>query len=233
MKPLNSQHSRTGFTLLELVIAITVLGIVLALTVPFFRTQVQAFGNVSGRDDAQQNARYGVSMIDRELRIAGIGVVDPQPMIVQASPNAITFNVDGFGTGKANVRIPAALNNTSITVYEDTGIIASTSTKNGTEYDIQFNFALSQHKISIIYGKPPSGLAFFLGLLTNPIAIIAYIIIAVSVAAVAAIQEQRRRRPSVPAPEPTETGPGANGSPSPPVPPPSTESPAQLPSTNN
>jgi prepilin-type N-terminal cleavage/methylation domain-containing protein len=94
MKPLNSQHSRTGFTLLELVIAITVLGIVLALTVPFFRTQVQAFGNVSGRDDAQQNARYGVSMIDRELRIAGIGVVDPQPMIVQASPNAITFNVD-------------------------------------------------------------------------------------------------------------------------------------------
>jgi hypothetical protein len=150
-----------------------------------------------------------------------------------SNSTAITFNVDGFGTGKANVRIPAALNNTAITVYEDTGIIASTSTKNGTEYDIQFGFALSQHKISIIYGKPPSGLAFFLGLLTNPIAIIAYIIIAVSVAAVAAVREQRRRRPSVPAPEPTETGPGANGSPSPPVPPPSTESPAQLPSTNN
>jgi len=151
-----------------------------------------------------------------------------------SNSTAITFNVDGFGTGKANVRIPAALNNTAITVYEDAGIIASTSTKNGTEYDIQFGFALSQHKISIIYGKPPSGLAFFLGLLTNPIAIIAYIIIAVSVAAVAAVREPRRRRPSVPAPEPTETGPGANGSPSPPVPPPpSTESPAQLPSTNN
>jgi hypothetical protein len=62
--------------------------------VPFFRTQVQAFGNVSGRDEAQQNARYGISMIDRELRIAGIGVVDPQPMIIQAGPFAITFNVD-------------------------------------------------------------------------------------------------------------------------------------------
>jgi prepilin-type N-terminal cleavage/methylation domain-containing protein len=94
MKSYNARNNRRGFTLLELMISVTLIGIALALTVPFFRTQVQAFGNVSGRDDAQQNARYGVSMIDRELRIAGIGVVDPQPMIVQAAPNAITFNVD-------------------------------------------------------------------------------------------------------------------------------------------
>jgi prepilin-type N-terminal cleavage/methylation domain-containing protein len=94
MTSFNAQRDRRGFSLLELVIAITLLGVVLALTVPFFRTQVQAFGNVSGRDDASQNARYGVSTIDRELRVAGIGVVDPQPMIVQAAPNAITFNVD-------------------------------------------------------------------------------------------------------------------------------------------
>jgi prepilin-type N-terminal cleavage/methylation domain-containing protein len=83
-----------GFTLIEMVIAMTLIGITLALTVPFFRNQVQAFGAVSGRDDAHQNARYGVAMVDRELRVAGINVVDPQPLIVQAGPNAITFNVD-------------------------------------------------------------------------------------------------------------------------------------------
>jgi prepilin-type N-terminal cleavage/methylation domain-containing protein len=94
MTPFNSERDRRGFSMLELVIAVTLLGVVLALTVPFFRTQVQAFGNVSGRDDASQNARYGVSMMDRELRVAGIGVVDPQPMLLQAAPNAITFNVD-------------------------------------------------------------------------------------------------------------------------------------------
>lgn len=88
------QVRRTGFSLLELIVAMVLIGITLALTVPFFRTQVQAFGNVAGRDDARQNARYGVSMIDRELRVAGIGVVDPQPLIVEAAPNAITFNVD-------------------------------------------------------------------------------------------------------------------------------------------
>jgi prepilin-type N-terminal cleavage/methylation domain-containing protein len=91
---IDTHRRHFGFSLLELVVAMTLIGVTLALTVPFFRTQVQAFGNVAGRDDARQNARYGVSMIDRELRVAGIGVVDPQPLIVQASPNAITFNVD-------------------------------------------------------------------------------------------------------------------------------------------
>src|ERR1700716_294950 len=94
MTSYNPRRDREGFTLLELIIAITLIGIVLALTVPFFRTQVQAFGNTAGRDDAAQNARYGVSMMERDLRVAGIGVVDPQPMIVQAAPSAITFNVD-------------------------------------------------------------------------------------------------------------------------------------------
>jgi prepilin-type N-terminal cleavage/methylation domain-containing protein len=94
LKSLTLRADRSGFTLLEMIIAMTLIAIVLGLTVPFFRTEVQAFGNVSGRDDAQQNARYGVSMIDRELRVAGIGVVDPQPLIIQAAPYAITFNVD-------------------------------------------------------------------------------------------------------------------------------------------
>ncbi len=94
LKSLTSPADRSGFTLLEMIIAMTLIAIVLGLTVPFFRTELQAFGAVAGRDDAQQNARYGVSMIDRELRIAGIGVVDPQPLIIQAAPYAITFNVD-------------------------------------------------------------------------------------------------------------------------------------------
>jgi prepilin-type N-terminal cleavage/methylation domain-containing protein len=95
--PMNSSTpagERSGFTLLEMIIAMTVMAIALGLTVPFFRTEVQAFGNIAGRDDASQNARYGVSMIDRELRVAGVGVVDPQPLLVQAAPYAITFNSD-------------------------------------------------------------------------------------------------------------------------------------------
>ncbi|OLE87943.1 MAG: hypothetical protein AUF79_13940 [Crenarchaeota archaeon 13_1_20CM_2_51_8] len=152
---------------------------------------------------------------------------------IASNSTAITFNVDGVGTGKALVRIPSGLNNTAITVYEDAGVIASTSSKNGTEYDVRFNFALSQHRISIVYTKPPSGLAFVIGLLTNPYSILGFIIVAASVAAVAAVLEHRRRRPTAPPPHPSETGPGADGSPSPPAPLPPTESPAPPQSTNN
>jgi prepilin-type N-terminal cleavage/methylation domain-containing protein len=102
LKSSTSPVDRSGFTLLEMIIAMTLIAITLGLTVPFFRTEVQAFGNVSGRDDAQQNARYGVNMIDRELRVAGVGVVDPQPLVIQAAPYAITFNVDLITRDKAD-----------------------------------------------------------------------------------------------------------------------------------
>jgi prepilin-type N-terminal cleavage/methylation domain-containing protein len=85
---------RRGFTLLEMIVAMSVLALVLGLTVPFFRIGMLSFEKHAGRLDAQQNARYGISTIDRELRVAGVGVVDAQPLIVQAAANAITFNVD-------------------------------------------------------------------------------------------------------------------------------------------
>lgn len=88
------QYRRHGFTLLEMMISITVSLLVLAVVVPFFRAQVLAVATHSGRMDAQQNVRFGASVIDRELRVAGVGVVSTQPLIIQAAPDAITFSVD-------------------------------------------------------------------------------------------------------------------------------------------
>lgn len=88
------RNQRRGFTLLEMMISITVSLLVLAVVVPFFRAQVLAVATHSGRMDAQQNVRFGASVIDRELRVAGVGVVSTQPLIVQAAPDAITFSVD-------------------------------------------------------------------------------------------------------------------------------------------
>lgn len=85
---------RPGFTLIEMMISITVSLLCLAIVVPFFRVQVLAVGTHSGRMDAQQNVTFGASVIDRELRVAGVGVVSTQPLIIQAGPYAITFSVD-------------------------------------------------------------------------------------------------------------------------------------------
>ncbi len=89
---MRATHLRAGFTIIEMMIAILLTVLVFAITVPFFRLQTNAVDVSAGRLDALQNARYAQNAIDRELRLAG-GVTG-QPVIVQASPFAITFNVD-------------------------------------------------------------------------------------------------------------------------------------------
>jgi prepilin-type N-terminal cleavage/methylation domain-containing protein len=85
---------RAGFTLLEMMLSVSILLLVFGIAVPFFRTQLQAMDTHAGRYEAQQNARYGAATVDRELRIAGAGLPDVQPMVVQADQYAITFNAD-------------------------------------------------------------------------------------------------------------------------------------------
>jgi len=87
-------HRVRGFTLMEMMLSITIMLLVFGMAVPFFRSQLQAMNAHAGRFEAQQNARFGAATIDRELRIAGAGLPSQQPMIVQADPYAVTFNAD-------------------------------------------------------------------------------------------------------------------------------------------
>ena len=85
---------REGVTLIEMMIAIVLFVLVFGLAVPFFRYQARSVSASAGRLDALQNARYAQSAIDRDLRISGIGIIQSQPMIVQADGFAVTFNAD-------------------------------------------------------------------------------------------------------------------------------------------
>lgn len=80
--------------MVELLVSTTLLLVIVAVTIPFFRSQARSLERNAGRLDAQQNARFGVSTIDRELRVAGIGVVDAQPIIVYADSRILVFNAD-------------------------------------------------------------------------------------------------------------------------------------------
>ncbi|MEP7067196.1 MAG: prepilin-type N-terminal cleavage/methylation domain-containing protein [Gemmatimonadota bacterium] len=85
---------RDGVTLIEMMIAIVLFVLVFGLAVPFFRYQARSVSASAGRLDALQNARYAQNAIDRDIRISGIGIVQAQPMIVQADGFAVTFNAD-------------------------------------------------------------------------------------------------------------------------------------------
>ena len=63
--------NRAGFTLIEMMMAVLLTMLVFAITIPFFRNQTRALDGGAGRLDAQQNARYAQSAIDREVRLAG------------------------------------------------------------------------------------------------------------------------------------------------------------------
>ncbi|MEO7217147.1 MAG: prepilin-type N-terminal cleavage/methylation domain-containing protein [Gemmatimonadaceae bacterium] len=90
----SARTTRAGFTLLEIMISITILLLVFAMAVPLFRTQVRAMGSTAGVSDAQQNVRFAISTIERQIRVAGAGVSDQQPLLIQADPYAVTFDAD-------------------------------------------------------------------------------------------------------------------------------------------
>lgn len=81
-----------GLTLIEIVVAMTLTVAVFAITLPFLKTQTQAIGRGASRMDADQVARYAVTMIDRDLRRASAD--SGQPLLVLAAPRAIAFTSD-------------------------------------------------------------------------------------------------------------------------------------------
>jgi type II secretory pathway pseudopilin PulG len=92
--PKGHPRTREGLTLIEILVAMTVMITLLSVAVPFFRVQVRSVGANAGRMDAHLNAQFAVNSIDRDLRVAGAGIVDAQPLVVYAGSNAITFNAD-------------------------------------------------------------------------------------------------------------------------------------------
>ncbi|MCC6931263.1 MAG: hypothetical protein IT359_19900 [Gemmatimonadaceae bacterium] len=96
-------EARSGYSLGELLLTLTITIGVFAAAVPFFTMQVRQLQQDVGRTDAQQTARFAQNTVDRELRNIGIGVqpMDAsqgiprnQPKIVQAHAYAVTFNTD-------------------------------------------------------------------------------------------------------------------------------------------
>jgi prepilin-type N-terminal cleavage/methylation domain-containing protein len=88
------QSSRVGFTLVEMLIAMVIFLVVVGGATRVFISDSRSVAGSAGRLDALQNARFAVNAVDRELRMIGVGVVDAQPMLVQAERFGITFNAD-------------------------------------------------------------------------------------------------------------------------------------------
>jgi Tfp pilus assembly protein PilW len=87
-------RQRVGFSLVEVVVSMTILFIVLTVSTGLLRSQNALVAGQMSREDAEQNARFATTTIERELRMAGAGVVDGQPTLVVAGSTSVVFNAD-------------------------------------------------------------------------------------------------------------------------------------------
>lgn len=81
-------------TLLELLIALLIAGMVVTTALTFLRQQGQAFSFGTGRMAVLQNHRFVLDLMERDLRTVGSGVPAQQPFLVYAGTDVVAFNAD-------------------------------------------------------------------------------------------------------------------------------------------
>ncbi len=116
-------HTRGGFTIIEMLISMVIVLSVLGMSTRLFTQIEQTLSEQSGRVEAQQNGVMSLSGLDRDLRMAGVGVVGIQPILVQADARAITFNGDlisGVLGDPGSVYVDVDADSSSVLVYRHT-----------------------------------------------------------------------------------------------------------------
>ena len=90
-------RDRRGMTLVELLIAMVVMGMVGAAALDFVQRQSAAFSVGAGRMSALQNYRFAAEVLERNVRTVGTGVPGGQPYLVYADSATLAFNADRYG----------------------------------------------------------------------------------------------------------------------------------------
>jgi prepilin-type N-terminal cleavage/methylation domain-containing protein len=99
-------RSEQGVTLIEMLVAMTILSILVGVAFAFMRQQSEAVLRGSNQMRVLQNGRFALSMLEKDLRTAGVGIAAGQPFLVYADSQTIAFNAD-FVTRDVNERLSA------------------------------------------------------------------------------------------------------------------------------
>jgi type II secretory pathway pseudopilin PulG len=87
-------RNRAGYTLVEAIAALTLLGVLLSVTLAALNTQVRLFSSLSAQTDAVQNGRFALGVLEKDLPAAGMNVPPEQPFIVYADTHVVAINGD-------------------------------------------------------------------------------------------------------------------------------------------
>lgn len=102
-------RSRRGFTLTELLVTLTIFGIVISSAISFLLAQTKGFRQISLRSEQIQSGRFTRDVMRQELRTVGTNVTSDQPMVVYASDSVFAFNSDLLTNLVDSVRFTGAV----------------------------------------------------------------------------------------------------------------------------
>ena len=132
--PTLRQADRTGFTLIEMLIGITMTAAVMGAGFSLFRSQSRFFDTNQQRYDMMQNARGALEEAQRVIRTMGAGVPNTQPVLVYGSNNVLAFNTDYIEQDTVSTRWAAYFNAEAPTAETISWDVASSSVIPGTSY---------------------------------------------------------------------------------------------------
>jgi prepilin-type N-terminal cleavage/methylation domain-containing protein len=154
--------NRKGFTLIELLIAIAITGFVTAAGFTFFNNTFNFSVLHKRKIDMQRETRIAIDILSRDIRIAGLGLIDPlvgslQSAVAMVQPGN---NVDPDSSGTANKldRI------TIIGGYQGVGTLSAIATRGSTAISINFFAGVSP---TYLVGKTISIEGFYYGTVTS------------------------------------------------------------------
>ncbi|MEO7998112.1 MAG: prepilin-type N-terminal cleavage/methylation domain-containing protein [Gemmatimonadaceae bacterium] len=87
-------RARRGVTLAELLVTLTIFGVVGTSAIGFLLAQTKGFRVISNRSEQIQNGRFGRDLLRQEIRTAGTNTTDYQPVVVYANDSVFAFNSD-------------------------------------------------------------------------------------------------------------------------------------------
>ncbi|MBC8086208.1 MAG: prepilin-type N-terminal cleavage/methylation domain-containing protein [Phycisphaerae bacterium] len=85
---------RRGVSLVEMLVTLSIFGVVGATAIGFLLAQTKGFRATATRSDQIQNGRFGRDVMRQEMRTAGTNTTDYQPVVVYANDSVFAFNSD-------------------------------------------------------------------------------------------------------------------------------------------
>ena len=87
-------RKRRGVSFIELIVAILIMGLVMAAASRFFVAQSKTFRRGASDAVMLQNIRFGADLLNQHLRSVGSNLTEGQPPLIYVDASVLSFNAD-------------------------------------------------------------------------------------------------------------------------------------------